>query len=287
MNGIFFRKWDNYPISLCGILANKSGKTILFYLLCFMNRIGIIPARFASTRFPGKPLVMIHGKTMIQRVYEQAAKASLDFLAVATDNMQIYEHVKSFGGNVYLSSEEHATGTDRCFEVAEKIAAEQGKNPDIVINIQGDEPYVHPEQINMLAQAFQNPEVQIASLMKQLKSTQDLENSGIIKVTFRKNLKALYFSRAVIPFPRNTSIEEALQQQIFFKHIGLYAYRMSVLEKITQLETGTLEKVESLEQLRWLENGYEIQLIETPFETRSVDSPSDLEILLKEQKADE
>lgn len=252
-----------------------------------MKTVGIIPARFASTRFPGKPLVMIHGKSMIQRVYEQASKSNLDYVAVATDNLQIIEHVKSFGGNVYLSSELHPSGTDRCFEVAEILAKEWNKKPEIIINIQGDEPYVHPEQINKLANAFQDPAVDIASLMKQITSKNDLENNGIIKVTFQKNHKALYFSRSIIPFPRNISLDEALQQQVFYKHIGIYAYRMHVLEKITQLETGTLEKVESLEQLRWLENGYEIQLIETPFETRSVDSPSDLEILLKEQKADE
>lgn len=251
-----------------------------------MKTVGIIPARFASTRFPGKPLVMIHGKSMIQRVYEQASKANLDFVAVATDNMQILEHVKSFGGNVYLSSELHPSGTDRCFEVAEMIAKEWNKKPEIIINIQGDEPYVHPEQINMLASAFHNPEVNIATLMKQVKSSNDLENKGIIKVTFQKNQKALYFSRSIIPFPRNTSMEVALQQQVFFKHIGIYAYRLSVLEKITQLEPGKLESIESLEQLRWLENGYEIHLLETPYETRSVDSPSDLEILLKEQQAD-
>lgn len=251
-----------------------------------MKTVGIIPARFASTRFPGKPLVMIHGKSMIQRVYEQASKSNLDYVAVATDNMQILEHVKSFGGNVYLSSEKHPSGTDRCFEVAEMIAKEWNKKPEIIINIQGDEPYVHPEQINMLASAFHNPEVNIATLMKQVKSSNDLENKGIIKVTFQKNQKALYFSRSIIPFPRNTSMEVALQQQVFFKHIGIYAYRLSVLEKITQLEPGKLESIESLEQLRWLENGYEIHLLETPYETRSVDSPSDLEILLKEQQAD-
>lgn len=251
-----------------------------------MKTVGIIPARFASTRFPGKPLVMIHGKSMIQRVYEQASKSNLDYVAVATDNMQILEHVKSFGGNVYLSSELHPSGTDRCFEVAEMIAKEWNKKPEIIINIQGDEPYVHPEQINMLASAFHNPEVNIATLMKQVKSSNDLENKGIIKVTFQKNQKALYFSRSIIPFPRNTSMEVALQQQVFFKHIGIYAYRLSVLEKITQLEPGKLESIESLEQLRWLENGYEIHLLETPYETRSVDSPSDLEILLKEQQAD-
>lgn len=249
-----------------------------------MKIAGIIPARFASTRFPGKPLVEIHGKTMIQRVYEQASKANLDAVIVATDDEKIANHVKQFGGNVVLTSTAHPTGTDRCKEALDIWSAQHQIQFDAVINIQGDEPYIHPEQINLLAQAFQDKNTQLATLIKPLNNLRDLENPGIIKVSFRNDLRALYFSRSIIPYPRTSSVEEALANKSFYKHIGMYGYRADILAEITKLQQTPLELLESLEQLRWLENGYEIKLIETNIETRSVDTPNDLQILLSETK---
>lgn len=249
-----------------------------------MKIAGIIPARFASTRFPGKPLVEIHGKTMIQRVYEQASKSNLNAVIVATDDEKIATHVQSFGGNVVLTSTAHPTGTDRCKEALDIWSAKHQTQFDAVINIQGDEPFIHPEQINLLAQAFQDKNTQLATLIKPLNNKRDLENPGIIKVSFRKDLRALYFSRSIIPYPRTLSIEDALKNKSFYKHIGMYGYRADILAEITKLQQTPLELLESLEQLRWLENGYEIKLIETNIETRSVDTPDDLQILLSETK---
>lgn len=249
-----------------------------------MKIAGIIPARFASTRFPGKPMVEIHGKTMIQRVYEQASKANLDIVVVATDDERIFDHMTQLGAHVVMTHSNHPTGTDRCKEALSIISKNTQQHFHAAINIQGDEPYIHPEQINQLAQAFQDPNTQLATLIKKLKNKEDLENPGIIKVTSRIDSRALYFSRSIIPFPRTISVEDGLKNGIFYKHIGMYGYRTDILDQITQLNQSSSELTESLEQLRWLENGFDIRLIKTELETRSVDTPHDLEILLNETR---
>jgi 3-deoxy-manno-octulosonate cytidylyltransferase (CMP-KDO synthetase) len=239
--------------------------------------LGIIPARYASTRFPGKPLVQIQGKSMIRRVWEQACKAeSLSGVVVATDDERIVDEVISFGGNVIMTSPEHATGTDRCREAAEMAEMARGIRYDAVINIQGDEPFINPEQINQVASCFQQPLTELATLVKRLQHKEELWNPNIIKVVVSLSGKALYFSRNAIPYVRGTEKENWMEMHRFYKHIGIYGYRRDILDEITRLGTSTLEKAESLEQLRWLENGYTIQVKETEFESRSVDSPEDV-----------
>ncbi|MBO9700304.1 MAG: 3-deoxy-manno-octulosonate cytidylyltransferase [Sporocytophaga sp.] len=238
-----------------------------------MNIIGIIPARYASTRFPAKPLVEIGGKSMIRRVYEQAGKAKLlSQIVVATDNNEIFSHVKSFGGNVVMTREDHPSGTDRCFEALEKTA---GKF-DFVINIQGDEPFIHPEQIDLLASAL-NKETELATLVKKIEDQETLFNPNTPKVIFNKYKEAIYFSRQTIPYIRGAEPEQWLSKAEFYKHIGIYAYRSDILKAITSLETGSLEKSESLEQLRWLEYGFKIKVEITTYESVGIDVPSDLE----------
>ncbi|MEW6467995.1 MAG: 3-deoxy-manno-octulosonate cytidylyltransferase [Bacteroidota bacterium] len=233
-----------------------------------MKILGVIPARYASTRFPGKPLVLIKGKTMIQRVYEQAMKAkSLDEVTVATDDQRIYDHVRSFGGTVMMTSSRHPCGTDRCAEAARKIKTIK---PAVVINIQGDEPFIDPRQIDKVAECFSDKKVQIATLAKKLDDVQELHSPNTIKVIFDKNRKAIYFSRLPIPFNRTAS------RVTYHKHIGIYAYRADVLQRLTRLKPTPLELAESLEQLRWLENGYSIRINLTSLETFSIDSPEDL-----------
>jgi 3-deoxy-manno-octulosonate cytidylyltransferase (CMP-KDO synthetase) len=229
--------------------------------------LGIIPARFASTRFPGKPLIDIGGKTMIRRVYEQAKKAtSLSDVIVATDDQRIYDEVLSFGGKVVMTASHHQNGSERCAEAIIDIPA------DVVINIQGDEPFIHPEQIDTLAALFADPACQIGTLIKVCNDKALLEKPSIVKVTVDKNFKALYFSRSVIPYLRNIDTHPT-----FYKHIGIYGYRVDVLNKITKLKATPLELAESLEQLRWLENGYSIQTAVTTHESISIDVPEDLE----------
>lgn len=241
------------------------------------NIIGIIPSRYASTRFPAKPLVDIAGKSMIQRVYEQASKAKLlSAVLVATDDARIHDHVVHFGGNVLMTSTDHQTGTDRCAEVISQL-----KHVDVVINIQGDEPFIEPEQIDLLASLFSNDETQIATLVKRIETEEDLYNDTVVKVVRAATGKALYFSRAAIPHLRSVERHEILQKGTFYKHIGIYAYRAEVLRTLAALPQSPLEKAESLEQLRWLENGFSIQLAETEHESNSVDTPEDLERLLR------
>ncbi len=241
-----------------------------------MKIIGIIPARYASSRFPGKPLVEINGKTMIQRVYEQAKKAKLlTEVVVATDDERIREHVIAFGGKALMTSTLHRTGTDRCNEIITKLEAE-GNHFDVAINIQGDEPYIQPEQIDLLAAEFEKPGVSIATLIKKLCDTKELFSPNIIKVIKDRSDRAIYFSRTAIPFMRDKNSETWLQFHTYYKHIGIYAYRTGTLKEITALKAGALELVESLEQLRWLENGYEIFVTETTFESHSVDVREDL-----------
>ncbi len=243
-----------------------------------MKIIGIIPARYASTRFPAKPLIDIGGKTMIQRVCEQAKKAkSLTDVVVATDDNRIAEHVKSFGGNVVMTSESHQSGTDRCFEAINSFS----KNADVVINIQGDEPFIHPEQIDLVASCFTSADVQIATLVKKITTDEELFNVNIPKVLLNKNKEAILFSRQTIPHIRGKEMQEWLKSYTFYKHIGIYAYRTKVLAEITTLKQSPLELAESLEQLRWLENGFKIKVEITDFESVAVDTPEDLKKLAK------
>ena len=245
-----------------------------------MKILGIIPARFASTRFPGKPLTLINGKTMIQRVYEQSLKAeSLTDIVVATDDQRIYDAVIAFGGNVMLTSSEHNSGTDRCYEIVEKI----GSQYDAAVNIQGDEPFINPEQINHIASLISTEKSQIASLCKPIKDEDELFDENVVKVVFDKNDKALYFSRQTIPFLRKAEKNEKswMEQRTFYKHIGIYAYKVDVLKEIAKLPQSGLELSECLEQLRWIENSYEIKMGITEFESYSIDTPQDVEKCLK------
>lgn len=235
--------------------------------------IGVIPARYASTRFPGKPLIDIGGKSMIQRVYEQCKKTSvLSDVIVATDDDRIAEHVISFGGKVIMTADTHQSGTDRCAEV---ISTYKGKC-DAVINIQGDEPFIDPKQIELLASAFNEESTQIVTLIKKIKSEEEVRNPNVVKAIANKNNQAIYFSRSPIPYRRNPGVDIT-----YFKHVGIYGYRKQVLAEITQLPMGKLEQAESLEQLRWVENGYSIVLKETDLETIAIDTPDDLDKVLK------
>ncbi len=230
--------------------------------------IGIIPARYASTRLPGKPLIMIGGKTMIQRVYEQAKKVTeLDEVYVATDDARIADAVKNFGGHAILTSPDHQSGTDRCSEVLKKL----NKQVDVVINIQGDEPFIDPAQIALVASCFNDASVNIASLIKKLDKESEVQNPNTVKAVINSLGNALYFSRSPIPYRRNPEA-----QITYYKHIGIYGYRAQTLLDLTRLPQGAIEKAESLEQLRWLENGYDIRLKETNMETISIDTPDDL-----------
>ena len=237
--------------------------------------LGLIPARFASTRFPGKPLADIGGKPMIQRVYEQAAKI-LPTIYVATDDERIAATVRSFGGKVVMTSESHQSGTDRCEEALQQVEKMEGRPFSAVINIQGDEPFISPLQIEQLALAMTNPENEIATLVKKVANTNDLFNPNKPKVVVGTKNEALYFSRSPIPYLRGVKEEEWHQKHDFYNHIGLYGYRSDILGCITKLPQGKLELCESLEQLRWLENGYRIAVMETNLESISIDTPEDL-----------
>lgn len=239
-----------------------------------MKILGVIPARFASTRFPGKPLALINGKSMIQRTYEQVLKAQrIDAAIVATDDERIAEAVKSFGGTVAMTSSHHRSGTDRCREVLENY----GSGFDAVVNIQGDEPFIDPRQIDQVAELISRENIQLASLAKSVRDAEELFSPNAVKVVMNAEGKALYFSRSVIPYLRGVEKESWFAQGKFYKHIGIYAYRSEVLKAISDLPQSSLEKAESLEQLRWLENGFSIQMGVTAFESLSIDTPSDLE----------
>lgn len=236
------------------------------------NIIGLIPARYASTRFPAKPLVDIGGKSMIQRVYEQVKKSNLiSKVVVATDHPEIFNHVKSFGGNVCMTREDHISGTDRCYEALSL----QSDSYEYVINIQGDEPFIQPEQIDSLA-AVLTGKTEIATLVKAIDQTEQLFNPNLVKAVISKNYQALYFSRSPVPYLRNIKESDWVAHHTFFKHIGMYAYRADILAALTKLQPSTLEKAESLEQLRWLENGFEILAVETSTESFGIDTPEDL-----------
>ena len=234
---------------------------------------GIIPARYASKRFPGKPLVDIHGKSMLQRVYEQCQKSNLDRIVVATDDERIVAHVQDFEGEVILTASTHKSGTDRIAEAADKLNLQ---NNGIVVNIQGDEPFIHPKDINLLAACFENKTTQIATLVKKINAIETLENPNNPKVVLNANKEALYFSRAAIPHLKDLKKEDWLNHHTFYKHIGIYGFLKAALKKISQLPSSLLEQKEGLEQLRWLENGYRIQTAETNFESIAVDCHEDL-----------
>ena len=237
---------------------------------------GIIPARYASSRFPGKPLVMIGNKPMIQRVYEQASK-SLSLVYVATDDKRIYDAVLNFGGKPIMTSPDHQSGTDRCAEAVDLITRETGSSVDVVINIQGDEPFIKPEQINLLKECFTNDNVQIATLVRKAEPGEDVFNPNQPKVILNSEGDAMYFSRSAIPFVREAEKSEWSKKHVYYKHIGLYAYRTETLKKITMLARSPLEISESLEQNRWLENGFRIRTAVTLWESLGIDTPEDLE----------
>jgi len=237
-----------------------------------MEVLGIIPARYASTRFPGKPLIDINGKSMIRRVYEQAKSAGLAEVLVATDDERILAHVQGFGGKAVMTAAHHQSGTDRCFE-AYKLHDEPY---EYIVNIQGDEPFIRPEQINLVASCFENSGTQLATLIKKITTAEELFNVNAPKVVINKAGEALYFSRSPIPFCRNVPNDIWHQQHTYYKHIGIYGYRADIMEQITQLPPSPLELAESLEQLRWLENGFRITTALTEFETIGIDTPEDL-----------
>ena len=237
-----------------------------------MKILGIIPSRYGSSRFPGKALVDLKGKSMIQRVYQGALKSQkIDKLIVATDDQRIFDEVTRFNGNVIMTSSEHQTGTDRCAEVIKK-------NPDydIVINIQGDEPLVRPQQLDRLVEVFErNPNLQIATLGIKCRNKKEIQNSNRIKIVCDHKNMALYFSRSVIPYHKQ------IDKSTYLRHIGLYAYNSKILSEISKLNPCKIETYESLEQLRWMYYGYSIQIIETEIETPNIDSPEDLTEVLK------
>lgn len=237
-----------------------------------MKILGIIPARYASTRFPAKPLADIDGKSMIQRVYEQVKKSPLiTEVIVATDNMEIMNHVSQFGGRVCMTKESHVSGTDRCYEA---LTLQKAKF-DYVINIQGDEPFIQPAQIDSLAMLLDG-KTEIATLVKKIEEKDQLFNPNVVKAVVSERNEALYFSRSTVPHIRNTTEGEWMNKHTFYKHIGMYAYRTDVLKQLTALPVSSLEKAESLEQLRWLENGFRIKVAETKTETIGIDTPEDL-----------
>ena len=248
-----------------------------------MKFIGIIPARYASTRFPAKPLALLGGKPVIQRVYEQVA-GILDDAWVATDDERIEQAVKAFGGKVVMTSTAHKSGTDRCYEAYTKV----GQGFDVVVNIQGDEPFIQRSQLEAVKACFDDASTQIATLVKPFSADdafEALENANSPKVVVNKNFQALYFSRSIIPYQRNADKQDWLKGHTYYKHIGLYAYRAAVLQEITALSQSSLELAESLEQLRWLENGYTIKVGLSDVETIGIDTPQDLEraeLFLKE-----
>lgn len=239
-----------------------------------MKILGVIPARFASTRFPGKPLADLLGKSMVQRVYLQCAKSKyLTDIVVATDHQQIMDHVVGFGGNACLTSDRHPSGTDRCCE-----AMQLSKSAfDFIVNIQGDEPFIDPQQIDLLCSSLDD-RVELATLVQKIKTLEQLLSPNEAKVVLNSRKEAMYFSRAPIPYLQKIDQREWLVSTTFYRHMGLYAYRTDILKRITQLPVSALEKAESLEQLRWIENGYAIKTVETDAEEgMCIDTPEDLE----------
>ena len=245
-----------------------------------MKILGIIPARFESTRFPGKVLADIMGMSMVERVYKRALQSKLlEKVVIATESQKVVDHVEKFGGAAILTMAEHASGTDRCFEALKK----QEVQYDYVINIQGDEPFIDPNQIDELA-GLLNGEAELATLIKKISTSDELFNFGEVKTVFNEDMEALYFSRQPIPYLRSIAELDWLQHHDYYKHIGIYAYRCDILEKISKLPVSPLEKAESLEQLRWLENGFRIKLAITEHESVCIDTREDLEKVLASMK---
>jgi len=237
-----------------------------------MKVLIVIPSRYGSTRFEGKPLIDIHGKTLVQRTYLQAMKANLDAkVVVATDDGKIFTHVQTFGECI-MTSAHHISGTDRCFEVADVLQYDF----DVLINLQGDEPFILPEQIEALAAAFEDPSVDIATLKKAIKSSDDLFNANMVKVICGADDAAIYFSRQAIPHLRGVEPTDWVQQFSYFRHVGMYAFKRAAIAKLQQLKPSALELAESLEQLRWLENGFKIKVLKTDFVSPAIDTPADL-----------
>lgn len=243
-----------------------------------MKVLGIIPARYGSSRFPGKPLVEIKGKSMIQRVYERSLKSDvLNDVMVATDDERIYKHVLKFGGKAVMTSTDHQSGTDRCLEALEK----SNEKYDVVINIQGDEPFIDPTQITDVANCFKDPDTDIATLVKRVHHVEELFNPSMVKVVINNKDQAMYFSRSVIPYLHEVPQDQWTQQYEFLEHVGIYGYTTKALKEITQLPISSLEVHEKLEQLRWLENGYTIKVAYTNVDSEPIDTHEDLERILK------
>ncbi|MGF1532371.1 MAG: 3-deoxy-manno-octulosonate cytidylyltransferase [Bernardetiaceae bacterium] len=238
--------------------------------------LGIIPARYASTRFPGKVLVEIAGQTMLERVYRQASQAKhLQAVIIATDHAQVAQAARAFGANVLMTSPAHTSGTDRCAEALQQYALPC----DFVLNIQADEPFIHPEQIDLLAQTLQQDQPEIATLIHPITDTDQIQNPNVVKVVFDQQGNALYFSRSPIPYPRQSS-----PRPDFYRHVGLYGYRADVLPRLSRLPPSPLEISEQLEQLRWLQNGFSIRVKFTPHLSHGIDTPEDLQKIISQQQ---
>jgi 3-deoxy-manno-octulosonate cytidylyltransferase (CMP-KDO synthetase) len=246
-----------------------------------MKILGIIPARWASSRFPGKPLVKIGSKTMIERVYEQSSKA-LDYVVVATDDKRIFEEVKRFNGQVVITSDKHESGTDRCAEALNLFQEKTGRKFDVVVNIQGDEPFIQGDQIKDIINCFNEPDTQIATLIKKITEAEIVFDPGCPKVIINTNSEAIYFSRSTIPHIYNSDEKDWFYKHTFYEHLGLYAYKSEILYEITKLAPSPLETTESLEQNRWLENGFKIKITETDHENISIDTQEDLARIIKQ-----
>ncbi|HBS89088.1 MAG: 3-deoxy-manno-octulosonate cytidylyltransferase [Bacteroidetes bacterium GWF2_38_335] len=245
-----------------------------------MEFLGIIPARYGSTRFPGKPLADIGGKSMVRRVYEQSSKA-LKYVIVATDDEKIMKAVHKFGGKAVMTSKKHQSGTDRCAEALEKAEDIFKMKFDAVINIQGDEPFIQPEQLQKVISCFKKKTTQIATLAKPINKYDDIFSEKEAKMVLNNKNEVIYFSRSPIPFIVKSRQKDWVKKHLFYKHIGIYGYRADILKEITNLEQTALEKAESLEQLRWIENGYKIKVEFTEFESVSIDTPKDLKKVIE------
>lgn len=240
--------------------------------------VGIIPARYASTRFPGKPLINIMGKSMLQRVYEQAAKSTtLSKVVVATDDERIFDHVLSFGGEAVMTAADHPSGTDRCYDALQQLEGDF----QYVINIQGDEPFIEPQQIDELATVLTDGTTELATQMIAVDSYEILFDKGEVKIVLNENNEALYFSRMVIPFIKGVDEKEWHTRHRYYRHVGMYAYRKDILAQITRLPVSSLEQAESLEQLRWVQNGFSVKCVTTKYESHCIDTPEDVEKVLK------
>lgn len=242
-----------------------------------MKVLGIIPARYDSTRFPGKPLIVIEGKSMIRRVYEQASRCTdLSRVVVATDHTGILGHVHSFGGEAVMTASTHKTGTERCAETLEIIQQGEEDDFDVVVNIQGDEPFIFPQQISEVVSCFSDPATRIATLARRIRVPEEVSDPNVVKLVYDDQHHVLYFSRSEIPYLRKRSGSGETAEFPYLEHVGIYGFRKSLLPELVKLPESTLERAESLEQLRWLQNGFSIYVHETNYDSISIDSPADL-----------